>query len=259
MIFRYGSYTHDQDEVMVRTSCQWLVDGFNRRMGEVLEYTIIGVKRVDDDPDPAVTQANLTDALFDLTEAYNSDYGDIELLQDDGATPTRHILYNEETFGGVKVVVPPSFMNGPWGGRVEYTNCRTYYIVLRAEIRVGEGLFSLKQKLTVRGTGGPKWRYSPKLVGSPDAQVLQTATSFWYVQEGEAVGRKEFAVPADVLFPGIEHGEMRLIEYTDAADRVIGEDGQNAEMFGTAWKYMMEATTAQGFSAFVVPAVTELS
>lgn len=259
MIFRYGSYTHDQDEVMVRTSSQWLVDGFNRRMGEVIEYTIIGVKRVADDPDPAVTQAALTDALYDLTEAYNFDYKDIELLQDDGSTPTRHVLYNEDTFGGIKVVVPPSFMNGPWGGRVEYSNCRTYYIVIRAEIRVGDGLFSLKQKLTVRGTGGPKWRYSPKLVGSPDGQVLQTATSFWYIQEGEAIGRSDFPVPADVLYPGIEHQEMRLVEYTDAADIVVGKSGNDAEMFGTAWKYMMETVSSEAFSAFVVPTVSELT
>ena len=256
MIFSYGTYTHDQDEVMVRTSSQWIVDGFHRRMGEIIEYTIIGVKKVADDPDPAVTQANLTDALFDLSESYNLDNQDIELLQDDGG-PTRHVLYNEDTFGGIKVVVPPSFMNGPWGGRVEYTNCRTYYIVLRAEIRVGDGLFSLKQKLTVRGTGGPKWRYSPKLVGEPDGQVLQTATSFWYIQEGEAIGRTTLPIPADVLFPTIEHGEMRLIEYTDAADIRVGETENQMEMYGTSWKYMMEATAAQGFSAFVVPTVGE--
>jgi hypothetical protein len=251
MIFQYGAYSHDADEVMVRTSVQWIVDKFNRRMGEVIEYTIIGVKKVADDPDPEVTKQNLTDALFDLTEAYNVDYQDFGMYHDDGVTPTRHIVFNEETFGGTKVVTPPSFINGPWGGRVEYTNTRTFFLVLRAEIRVGDGLYSLKQKLTVKGTGGLKWRYSPKISGSPDAQILQTATSFWYIQEGEAIGRTTFPVPADLLYPSIEHGEMRTIEYTDAQDIVVG----GAEMYGTSWSYAMEATVAQGFSAFVVPLV----
>lgn len=254
MIFKYGDYSHDVDEVMVRTSVQWIVDKFNRRMGDIIEYTIVGVKKVDDDADPEITKQNLTDALYDLTEAYNIDYQDFGLYQDDGVTPTRHVVFNEETFGGVKVVVPPSFINGPWGGRVEYTNSRTFFLVIRAEIRVGDGLYSLKQKLTVKGTGGPKWRYSPKITGSPDAQTLQTATSFWYIQEGEAVGRSDFPVPADVLFPLIEHGEMRVVEYTDAQDIVVG----GAEMYGSAWQYAMEATTSQGFSAFVVPAVEAL-
>ena len=43
MIFKYGSYSHDQDEVMVRTSKTAVMDRFRRRMGEITEYTIFGV------------------------------------------------------------------------------------------------------------------------------------------------------------------------------------------------------------------------
>jgi hypothetical protein len=173
------------------------------------------------------------------------------MYQDDGVTPTRHVVFNEETFGGVKVVVPPSFINGPWGGRVEYTNSRTFFLVIRAEIRVGDGLYALKQKITIKGTGGPKWRYSPKMSGNPDAQTLQSATSFWYIQEGEAIGRTEFPIPADVLFPSLEHHEMRVVEYTDALDRVV----DNAEMYGTSWYYAMEGVTDAGFTQFTVPTI----
>ena len=253
MIFKYGSYSHDQDEVMVRTSVQGIFDKFNRRMGDMIEYTIIGVKIVPFDTDDETTKANLTTALQALTDAYNVDYQDFGLYHDDGTTPTRHIVTNAETFGGTKVEVPPSFMNGPWTGRVEYVDRRTYYIVLRAEIRVGDGLYDWSERVTIRGTGGPKWRYSPREVGTPELQILQTDTSFWYVQEGENIGRQDWYPPAEPLFPGIEHGEMRVRTFETARDKVVGGN----EMFATSWKYFMEATNDYGFSAFDLPSVSE--
>lgn len=251
MIFKYGTYAHDQDEVMVRTSIQSIFDRFNRRMGDMIEYTVIGAKQVEDQADPDDTKALLTTALQNLTNAYNQDYKDFGLYLDDGVTPTRHVVLNSETFGGVKVVVPPSFMNGPWTGRIEYLNRRMYYLVLRAEIRVGSGMYSWKERLTIRGTGGPKWRYSPREVGTPEAQTLQTATSYWYVQEGEVVGRQNFEPPAAVLYPGIEHGEMRVLTYETPEDMVVGGN----EMFKTSWKYFMEATYDTGFVSFPLPPV----
>ena len=250
MIFQYGGYSHDQDEVMVRTSVQGIFDKFNRRMGAMVEYTIVGVKQVPDDPDPEVTQSNLTSALEALADAYSMDYQNFGLYQDGGG-PTQHTVLNIDTFGGTKVVVPPSFMNGPWTGRIEYLNRRMYYLVLRAEFRVGSGLYSWNERITIKGTGGPLWRYSPREAGEPQGQVLQTATSFWYVQEGENVGRLDWEPPADPLYPSIEHGEMRVRTFETAKDVVVG----GAEMFGTSWKYFMEAVTSQGFSAFVLPSI----
>jgi hypothetical protein len=257
MIFKYGSYAHDQDEVMVRTSIQGIFDKFSRRMGDVIEYTIIGVKQVADNADPEVTKANLTAALQALTDAYDEDYQDFGLYHDDGSTPTRHVVENDETFGGVKVVAAPAFLNGPWTGRIEYTNRRTYAIVLRAEIRVGEGQYSWNERLTIRGTGGPKWRYSPTEVGYPQIQTLQTATTFWYVQEGDNVGRLDWEPPADPLFPIIEHGEMRVRTFDSPRDIVPPTlaNPLGREMFPTSWKYFMEASLDQGLNPFDLPTI----
>lgn len=252
MIFKYGSYSHDQDEVMVRTSIQGIFDRFNRRMGSMIEYTIVGVKQVADNANPATTQANLTSALTTLSTAYDTDYHDFGLYLNDGTTATEHLVTNASTFGGTKVVVKPSFMNGPWTGRIEYLNRRMFYLVLRAEIRTGSGLYSWNERLTVRGTGGAKWRYSPQEIGAPQAQTLQTATSFWYVQEGENVGRTGYEPPSDPLFPVIEHGEMRVRTFETAKDIVVG----SKEMYASTWKYFMEATLAQGFNSFYVPNVS---
>jgi hypothetical protein len=123
-------------------------------------------------------------------------------------------------------------------------------IVLGCEIRVGTGLHSWKERVVVRGTGGPKWRYSPRESGVPESQTLQTATSYWYIQEGEAVGRETWPTPNVPLFPSIEHGEMRTMVYDAPRDIRYGSD---PEMYGCQWSYKMEATADQGFPAFVVP------
>jgi hypothetical protein len=44
---------------------------------------------------------------------------------------------------------------------------------------------------------------------------------------------------------------MRVYTFETAKDIVVG----GAEMFATSWKYFMEATTSQGFNAFMLPSV----
>jgi len=243
MIFKYGSYAHEQAEVGVRAEYTSIFDTFRRRMGEKIRFTIIGVKRAD-------TQAALITKLNALFTAYMEDYKDFGLYLDDGVTPTNMVVSNAATFGGVKVVVPPSMINGPWSGRPEFANQKTYYFVLEAETRVGEGIYAWKQRLVVKGTGGPKWRYSPRQVGDPQVQTLQTNTSFWYIQTGANIGRKDYYPAEAPLFPSIEHGEMREVGYDSAREiRYPGE----AELFGTDWKYFMEATVSQGFTSFLLP------
>ena len=64
----------------------------------------------------------------------------------------------------------PSYLNGPWTGRVEYSDRRMYQIGLRAEYRYGDvedSLYSYRERLLIKGTGSPKWRYSPQEVGTP--------------------------------------------------------------------------------------------
>lgn len=252
MIFKYGGYTHDQDEVALRISSRGIFDRFMRRMGDVHEWTILGFIRATPNNSLTVMQADLTSKIDALISAYNVDYQNAGLYLDDGTTPTRHTITSSTTFGGVKVVQPPTFFNGPWGGRPEYATIRSYSVVIRFELRVGTGLHSYRERITVKGTGGPLWRYSPQMVGAPQQQTLQTATSFWYIQEGEMVGREDFPAPNEPLYPSIEHGPMRIRTFESPTDMVVGGN----EMFKVGWQYFMEATTDQGFSAFDLPSVT---
>jgi hypothetical protein len=249
MIFRYGDYTHAAFSVALRAEYFSIFDQMKRRMGEKIRFSILGVLRGTD-------QADLTSKINDLFDAYQLDYKDATLFLADGVTETAHRIVSADTWGGVKVTVAPSFINGPWGGQPEYANQRTYYLVLEAETRLGSGTYAWKERLLIKGTGGAKWKYSPQQIGDPQLQTLQTSTSFWYIQEGSGVSHgSDFVSPPDPLFPTIEHGDMREVGF-ETGDDVIWDDDASEFVIRqnkTTWKYFMEATTSQGFTAFILP------
>lgn len=242
---KYGSHWHDTSELGIRWESQWLFDAFRRRHGEVLRVTLIGVLRGD-------TPAEITTKMNTLRAAYANDYQDFTLFLDDNTTPTAHQILNADSFGGVKVVAGPSYLNGPWSGRPEYAGQRSYYIILQAERRYGTGLYSWKERLVIRGTGGAKWRYSPQITGDAQRQTLQTHTTFHYIQEGAAVGHDDYPVPPNPLFPSIEHEDERVITFETPQEIVYGS---SPRMPSSQWRYTMEATVSQGFSAFVIPSI----
>lgn len=249
MIFKKGSYSHDQNSVGLRVEFFSIFDQMKRRMGEKIRYTLVGVLRAN-------SQSELTTKINALVAAYQTDYENVGMYLDDGTTPTSHTITNSATWGGVKVVAGPNFINGPWSGQPEYANQRTFYIVLEAETRSGSGTYAWKERLLIKGTGAAKWVYSPQQVGDPQFQTLQTSTSFWYVQEGTAVSHGEsFIAPPGPLFPGAEHGDMREISY-ETGDDIVWDNATSSlktRQNRSSWKYYMEATVSQGFTAFILP------
>lgn len=250
MRFTYGSYDHGESGVGLRMEYQPIFDSFKRRAGEKIRIVGVGVLRAD-------SQSELTAAIEALVLAYQQDYQDAQLYDNDGA-PTAHKLLNADMYGGVKVIQPPSFINGPWSGQPEYANQRTYTFALQGETRSGYGLAAWKERLVIKGTGAPKWKYSPQISGDPQLQILQTNTSFWYIQEGRAVGHDDYIAPPGPLFPGAEHGDLREITYETPSDIVYDDD--TGSLIGrlptTQWRYMMEATVSQGFTAFILPSMS---
>ncbi len=184
MILKWGAYAHDNNEVGVRIRNRAIFDTFNRRMGEIQTWEIIGAKL-------AATKSALTTALGTLESAYANDYRDLTLFLDDGITPTVHSLTNGSTFGGTKVT-GFGYLSGPWKMGVEYANRRTYYAFVQGERRTGTGQYAWRERLRIKGTGGAKFRYMPRLTGAPIPQTLQTATTFFYIQEGTAIGRNAY-------------------------------------------------------------------
>lgn len=244
MIFQWGSYTHDADELGLKIRNRQVFDKFGRVMASVVEYHLLGAKI-------GTSKANLTTQLDALEAAYiNSGFKDIKLLHNDGSTETSHTLLNSETFGGTHCV-HFDYPEGVWKMGPEYANRRTYYIVLRGEKRYGSGLYAWTERLSIRGTGGPKWRYMPSMTGPPVAQILQQQTPFYYVQQGMAIGRYARPAPPSPIFPTIEHADMREVTFTTPEEIRVG----GADKYGVSWRYVMEATNAQGFSGLIYPTV----
>ena len=244
MILKWGSYQHAQDEVGIRITERDIFDTFGRRMGAVKDWDILGVVHGD-------TQPEITTALATLESAYANDYQDLVLYLNDGTTATRHQLLNSECFGGTHRI-GFGYISGPWKMRTEYANQRTFWAKIRGETRVGSGQYSWREAVQIRGTGAPLWRYMPQLNGAPVAQILQTQTPFYYVQEGAAIGRGNYIAPPGPLYPGIEHAEQRLIQYCTPKQMRVGGN----ELYLTTWRYVMEATVSAGFTAFQLPPVT---
>lgn len=244
MILKWGDYTHGLNEVGVRISRRSIFDTFGRRMGEVEDWNILGAVLQN-------SQANITAALSSLEAAYNTSHQDLILYLADGSTPTQHKLLNSECFGGTNCT-GFGYIDGPWKMRTEYANRRTFWASVRGERRVGTGLYAWKESMTVKGTGGPKWRFMPQLLGVPIAQTLQTDTTYYYVQEGMAIGREAYIAPPGPVYPGIEHLEMREVRYITPKDIRYPN---NYELWTTTWRYVMEATNNMGFSAFTNPVV----
>jgi len=245
MILKWGSHNHEQDEVGVKIHYRSVFDKFGRRIGDVQEWHILGAVI-------GTSQSNLTSKLQTLEEAYQTDYQNLGLYLNDGSTATRHTVDNADTFGGTHVVYF-GYVEGPWKMQLEYANRRTFYIVIRAEIRVQpDTLYAWKERLTIKGTGGKKFRYMPSMNAAPEPQDLMQSTTWFYVQQGMAIRRKSYPLQPGPIFPVIEHQEQRRIAYdTPKEIRVNGN-----ELYMITWQYVMEATAGQGFTQFLLPAVT---
>jgi len=245
MILKWGSYAHNQDEVGIRITKRTIFDTFNRDMGEIQDWHILGAIH-------STSQADLTAKLIALKAAYDTTHQDLCLYLNDGTTKTKHEMRNVDQFGG-NVKTGFGYIDGPWKMRCEYANRRTFWATIRGEKRYGTGQWAWRESIEIKGTGGPKFRYMPQLVGPPTAQTLQTQTPFYYVQRGMAVGREAYIVPPGPIYPGIEHVEMREIQYFTPRDMRWGPMN---EMYMSRWTYIMEATNDQGFTAFTIPTVT---
>ncbi len=243
MILKWGAHAHEQDEAGVKIEYRSIFDKHGRRMGEIQEWHIVGAVI-------GTSQANLTTKLATLETAYQTDYKDLGLYLNDGATLTRHAMLNADMFGGTHVTFF-GYVEGPWKMGLEYANRRTFYIVIRGEVRTGTGQYAWKERLKTKGTGNKKWRYMPSMNADPEPQDLQPSTPFYYIQQGMAIGRQSHILPPGPIFPGIEHEEERVIDYETPEDIRVGGN----ELFTTRWLYVMEATQANPFVCFNLPNV----
>lgn len=191
MYARYGTHTHDAEEVGVSTSITTQFSERGLPLKKIRRVNLTG-KLITQ------TQSEMNSAIHSLLSAYSVHGKDFVLYMDDG-TPTHHSLYNANSLGGVRVVAGPDFTEP----EEVFAVVRTYSIALEAhyDLHPGSAIVSYQENVSVQGTGGPQIAVVPLLTGPPDVQVVRTHTPVYITQRGSAVGRSRWPAPNAPLLP----------------------------------------------------------
>ncbi|MGQ0637324.1 MAG: hypothetical protein ACT4QC_22175 [Planctomycetaceae bacterium] len=226
MFFRYGSYTHDQNECAIAIGKRAIFSPRGIRQALRETWHVTGIKH-------AASQAELTAALAAMRAAYSVNGLDAGLYLDDGATLTDHALFSSATLGGVRVVA----LDFPEGAGAEYSTFRTYRLTLEADFPdTAVNLLEYDESLSFEGTGGPRRVFLDVLEGLPQEQIGTQRTTYRAVQEGRAVGYAAYPTPPPPVWPGAELFDRRRIVL-----RVPERRGNQFARFTVEWHYAFES------------------
>jgi hypothetical protein len=236
MHLTYNGYSHAEDEVWFNITKKAVFGPRNTREKELQRWDIFGVVQGDN-------EAALSNAMSQLETAYSTNNGDL-LFYGNSASLTRHTLYSADTLNGVRVHQFNWLKGNPgiWGSGVEYTNKRTYHIVVMAEkLWADNNLYFYRSTISGTGTCGPKKIWMPSLTGLPQGQNVQAWTTQKVVQTGMNIGLVDYEAPDGPLFsPGVEHLDRRNITKLSAQEVGINQSLK----FPTRWTYYFESPIA---------------
>jgi|ERR1043165_294140 hypothetical protein len=228
MYLRYGGYTHAANEATVS------IDRENLRNEADQWYAIRETWNITGQL-IATPLALLSIAIDQLLVAYEIPFQDLDLLLNDGLTPSSHFLRNAGSISGVQVIRGPSF---PESRGAEYATYRTYNIVVQAEYPVADsGLLNYTETLQFSG-GGPLYGHLVLLDDLPQKQVLNANTPYRCVQHGQAVGYATYPLPAPSIWPGALMKAPDIV-WTAPRRRGLGYQGWQVE-----WTYEHEDARA---------------
>ncbi len=193
MIFQYGSYSHEDNEVSTVFRQSALFDQRGERRGLRKRLELKGVLL-------GTSQADLTTKMNALEAAYLIDAQNARLLLNNGAV-SHHSIVSSQSLTGVRVVQPPSFQPGDGA---EYTLLRTYSIVLEADFLGSSTILNFEEAVTIQGTGGQRFAYLETLNTLPVRQVVNSFTLVRMTQSGSAVGLQSYPFAPSPLWPALE-------------------------------------------------------
>lgn len=213
MKFRYGNYTHPENEAHLMAF--FVRPRMNRRGRRVSSFYEMHVQielilpSTIDSTDKNLSQAWFTSEIQKLVGIYGNNGLDAYFLQDDG-TPTSHSLLSGPSISGVTV----HQRSYPRGDGAEYATARTIYNVFRAEyVEQDSPLWHYQEIVTNVGAGGPRWEMVPRIKGLPVSYILNQRTPQHVSQVGRAVG--VLGYPLSYMAPlyplNFEHTERRVV------------------------------------------------
>jgi hypothetical protein len=247
-VLKFNGYTHATDSVGVRMQSSVIDNRFRVPFARIDRWTIIGAVKSDGSSGSLQTDI---DALHAAYADGGQNYGDATYT----ANGNVHLMDDSASFSGVKVK-GFGWVSGPWKMHTELSNRRGFWAVLEVEYRSNTGVYAYQEELVQTGTTLPKWSFMPSLVGLPEYQQLQLATTARYVQRGMLIHRTIPPVANASLFPFLNtHGDQT--RFTRQAPAAISKSGsgQTEELYGVQWMYFGESSLPLTFGNFNTPAV----
>lgn len=247
MYFQYGAYRHQPDEVNFANFRIFPVRSNNGiRIATRYEMQLAGELIVDPTlTDKVACQADLTNKIHNLVNAYKDDYRDAGFYQDNGL-PTPHILPNNHVDNLTGNIVIQR--NWPVGDNHEYASCRTFSLGISAMFKNAYSqVLEYDDSIEQRGDGGSVIRWYNKRFGAPGYQILNNQSFVVYHHRGRMVTLDSFPMPPIPLY-------TRPFYLGDATTIIRSGPTRYAQgyrMYSVTWHYMYVLPT----QALLLPTV----
>ena len=233
MYIQYGNYRHAIGEASIVVSQQPEYQS-GIAVAIRVRYDVAGRLQITDQGNLSANQAAMTAALAALESAYEVNGLDFGLYQDNGA-PTQHVLLSNNSLGGNRVVMCPSY---PRGNGAEYSTFRNYTLAVEGLIpNTFAGLIEWHETLDFSG-GGPQVVWLECLTGDPQPQLVKEQTTFKARQSGSCLGNLGFVPAPDPLWPYALHADRTSIRLTNPER--LGITGVVYRNYRTEWSYEFE-------------------
>lgn len=231
MIYKYGSYTHAQNEVQLTVNRSTILDsaGVPYRLRTV--HNITGFLR-----DATATMATMTSLITALKAAYAVNGQNAGLYHNDGTTPSAHVLTSATCIGGTRVTA----LEFPSAGPGEYTTIRNYKITVEGDevASAAQSTLEFSESLSFEG-GTPKYMWSDPIEGTPELYQLTESGLYTVTQSGRAVGRSGYPVIPDPLFSGAS-----VSCETTSTKESPKREGANYIEYAITWTHVMKSSAA---------------
>ena len=229
MKLKYGGYTHQDNEVMVKINYDPIDDSEGKQVGSTVRWTLDGMLTGDD-------QADIKTKIQALETAYGTNGYDLILFHNDGTTHSAHTIFSANTTTGTRV---KSF-NYPVGSQAEYSTFKHYQIVVEAEIKtnLATNLIKFHEQISFKGNGGPRFIVHEARTGPPIAQMVSEYTPSYAIQSGSAIGNLTYPSYPGPIWPSLENLPERQIVLDGPQVR-----GVSPRKFGLSWSYSFQSTT----------------
>ena len=201
MYFKYGSYKHADNEVDLTMITSVRMRSPRNRL-VFTRWTLTCMGHFCESGQSAIKTK-----IEALRNAYIDDNKTAGLYHDDG-TPSGHMLKNNTSIGGVKVVT----LDWPRGGAGEYATGRTYRVVLQADyLNAEDQTYSFRETVQIMGTSDGDWDMILTPYGRPIPAQNHRYLPATIIQSGEIIGVQGWPILPAPMGNMMEHRDRRLV------------------------------------------------